>query len=392
MRIRSTAMKVTIISPFYPGREAPDGAAHYGGVEIALARLAQELAAQGVDVTILTTARSSHVRTVGKVTVKAVKRLGVVFRNPVAFIGPVLLGTHGDVVHVAATYPGFSDLALLAARLQGTACVLDIHFEPVFEAPLAALLTHIYMRTGARLFRHYDRVLVHSRSYVPRCVSLRGLEPAHLVCIPIGVDCNVFQPTQPKEERKSWDQECPTVLFVGRLVPFKGVEVLLDAWPLVVRCLPRARLMIAGTGPLESKLRERAKRICTDIRFLGYVDHGELGTVYSGADVVVLPSVEPQESFGMTLLESMACGTPVVASDLPGVCDIASMGGKTSPPGDAVRLAAAIVDVVQDRNLARGWTLHERVREQFSWPQIAARHLQVYESILRNRADGEGKS
>jgi len=384
-------MKVTIISPFYPGREAPDAVAQYGGVERQLARLAQELAAQGVDVTMLSTASSSHTRKVGGVRVTAVKRLAVAFRNPVAMIVPALLSTDGDVVHVPATYPGFSDLALLCARLMRKPCVLDLHFEPVLEGLLASVLTRLYMRTGARLFRRYDRVVVHSLSYAEKCDSVSCIDPDRLVCIPNGVDCNAFQPTRLETEHSSGDQHTPNVLFVGRLVPYKGVEVLLDAWPRVVRCLASARLIIVGSGPLQAALRERARRLRADIRFLGFVSDEELKNLYRSSDVTVLPSVNRQEAFGMTLLESMACGTPVVASGIPGVRDVALIGGKTVPPGNPEQLAAAIVDVVRDHQLPRGWALHDRVREQFSWPQIAARHLQVYESIVRNRADGEGK-
>jgi glycosyltransferase involved in cell wall biosynthesis len=385
-------MKVTIICPFYPGREAPDAAAHYGGVERQLARLAQELAAQGLDVTVLCTARSSHTQEVRGVRVRAVRRLAVVFRNPVAIIVPALLSTDGDVVQVPATYPGFSDLALLSARLGGKPCVLDLHFEPVFEGLLASALTRLYMLTGARLFRRYDRVVVHSPSYAQKCDSVSCIDSDRLVCIPNGVDCNAFQPIRLGTEHPSGDRHTPNVLFVGRLVPYKGIEVLLDAWPRVVRCLAGARLIIVGSGPLEAALRARALRLRADIRFLGFVGDEELRNLYRSSDVTVLPSVNGQEAFGMTLLESMACGTPVVASGLPGVRDIALIGGKTAPPGNPEQLAAAIVQVLQDHSLARGWTLHERVRERFSWPHIAAQYLQLYDSIVRAPAQAKGKS
>ena len=176
----------------------------------------------------------------------------------------------------------------------------------------------------------------------------------------------------------------PTVLFVGRHEPRKGLGVLLDA----LRMLPAGvRLWVAGEGPETAALQSRSAGD-PRIEWLGTITDTEKIARLKGADVFCAPSLRG-ESFGIVLLEAMAAGTAVVASDLPGYRNVARSGHEALlvPPGDAAKLAAAIERVLSNdsessRLVAAG---HERA-EAFSMSGLADQYLERYQRIAVSTA------
>jgi len=182
------------------------------------------------------------------------------------------------------------------------------------------------------------------------------------------------------------------VLFVGRLVERKGVAHLIEA---IARLGPAAgapRLEIVGEGPERPGLEALAQRlgVANRVVFRGKIPADELQASYARAAVCVLPSVldarGDTEGLGVVLLEAMNHGTPVIASRVGGIPDIVEDGvsGLLVPPGDADALAAAIRRVRDDPALARrlGEAGRRRLREQFSWPAIVQRWLDVYTGLV----------
>jgi len=167
------------------------------------------------------------------------------------------------------------------------------------------------------------------------------------------------------------------LLFVGRLVPYKGLDVLFRALAIL---RPPQPLFVIGDGPLRKDLEALARQLRLDVRFLGHVKDEELPMYYRGARLTILPSVNRQEAFGIALVESMACGTPVVASALPGVADVARVGGLVAPPGDAHGLAQQ-VGAALEGTLDRGRKLAQRVHTLFSWDAVAARMESIYAQV-----------
>jgi rhamnosyl/mannosyltransferase len=158
------------------------------------------------------------------------------------------------------------------------------------------------------------------------------------------------------------DPTRPTLLFVGRLNYYKGVEYLIDAMPSV-----EADLLVAGTGDRRDALEIRAARtgVSDRVHFLGYVEEERLHACYDRADVFVLPSVEPSEAFGIVQLEAMAYRTPVVNTALPtGVPWVSQHGetGLTVPPRDADALAEAITTLLEDPTRRRRYGSQARAR------------------------------
>lgn len=343
-----------------------------GGVEEALDRMASGLAARGHDVTLVCTAPAAS-REVAPDGVRfvRVKRFGALFRNPLA-----LLAAHvpddAEIVHVPGTYPLVSDLVPL--REAGRrAVVLDYHFDVhgTSAAMRGAAALHRPLLKPALL--RATKVLCKSLDYARASPSLRNVPPERLEWVPNGVDVDDFPLGAGAREG---------LLCVGRLVPYKGVDTLLRAMPRV-HAETGARLTIVGDGPEAARLRALARQLDAPVAFAGRLPRAHLADAYARARVCVLPSANGQEAFGITLLESMAAGTPVVASDLPGVREVARLAGLTAKPQDAEGLAAALADALRDP--ARFGTPQEiraRVARSYSWTRVLDRLEAAYADAL----------
>ncbi|AWH95593.1 glycosyltransferase family 4 protein [Dietzia psychralcaliphila] len=201
--------------------------------------------------------------------------------------------------------------------------------------------------------------------------------------IPNGVDVAAFRDVDATAERS----DSPTVAFLGRYdEPRKGMDVLVAALPDVLRTVPDLRLRIMGDGD-ERALRARMPP-GLDVEFLGRVDDRRKAAVLAAADVYCAPNTGG-ESFGIVLVEAMAAGAAVVASDLDAFRRVLDDGacGELSAVGDPGALAAALVRVLGDDAYRAG--LCERASEavrEFDWPVVAERVIRVYETV---RGPGE---
>jgi glycosyltransferase involved in cell wall biosynthesis len=364
-------MRITLVCPYDPSPAQADPArAAVGGVERVFAEVSRKLAARGHEVTVLcsTDGPGGAGRQDGVDYVRAPRR-GTLLRDPVARLA-AHVRADADVVHVAATYPFTTPSVLRRSHALGVPAVLDFHFEPTPGGPLGRLALGLYRRVGTAPYRLADAVLVRSLSYGRAAPSLQGVPEARWRILPNGIDPAAFRPSGPATPGDY-------LLFVGRLVPYKGVEVLLRALSRMAAPPP---LLVVGDGPLRGRLEALAGQLGVAVRFLGRVGDGDLPALYRGARLTVLPSVTGQEAFGISLIESMACGTPVVASALPGVAEVAQVGGLLAPPGDADALARQLQAALAG-GLDRGAALARRVHAAYSWDVVADRLLDVYRDV-----------
>jgi phosphatidylinositol alpha-mannosyltransferase len=182
---------------------------------------------------------------------------------------------------------------------------------------------------------------------------------------------------------EAWPGSGPTVLFLGRHEPRKGLAVLVEA---VVRHGVEARIWVAGEGPQTASLKEAT---LGDSRFewLGVISEDEKLRRLRGADVLAAPSLRG-ESFGMVLLEGMAACTPVVASDIPGYANVArpSKDAILVAPGDAAALAGGLREALAGGPVIKAMTesAYERAAE-LSLDSLARRYLELYEPLLAKR-------
>jgi phosphatidylinositol alpha-mannosyltransferase len=211
--------------------------------------------------------------------------------------------------------------------------------------------------------------------------------PGHYEIIPNGVDCERFHPDRAPFE--PWrDPERINLLYVGRLDPRKGLDILLAAMPDVVQHTGgRARLLIVGHSPLRRRYEAAVPAsIRAHVHFIGAVTPAELPRWYATADVFVSPAMG-QESFGIVLLEAMASGCPVVASDIPGYRSVvtAERNGVLVPPGDPGALARSISALAEDpgrrQELARIGREHALA---FAWSRVTDQIEHVYDQVLGN--------
>jgi rhamnosyl/mannosyltransferase len=207
--------------------------------------------------------------------------------------------------------------------------------------------------------------------------------------IPFGIDVARFAPTPELLSRAEAMRArfgSPLALFVGRLVPYKGVDVLIDA----VAGLPMTTVIV-GEGPERAALESRAAARSERIAFAGQVDNETLAALYTACDVFVLPSVTRAEAFGMVQLEAMACGKPVISTNLQSGVPWVNRHGETGlvvEPGDATGLRDAIVRLLEDADLRRtlGRAASARVLSEFTVSQMVARTVSLYREVAAGRA------
>ncbi len=181
--------------------------------------------------------------------------------------------------------------------------------------------------------------------HLKKAVEELGVPGDHVHVVDNGVDPALFSPgdRQSARVRLGLDPGAPMLLWVGRMVAVKGLDVLLDAFAASEPDRTGATLCLAGDGPLKQVLSERAAElgVARRVRFVGSVPHGDLADWFRAASATVLPSWS--EGSPNVLLESIACGTPFVASAVGGVPEIADAAlDRLVPPGDVTALAAAM--------------------------------------------------
>jgi glycosyltransferase involved in cell wall biosynthesis len=196
----------------------------------------------------------------------------------------------------------------------------------------------------------------------------------HVCEVPPGIDDRAWVPGPDGADTED-------VLFLANLQARKGIHVALDAFDLLAAERPRARLLVAGAGPEEAAVRERAAgaEAAGRVRLLGRLGRDDVLAAMRGCAVYCLPSFG--EPFGMTAVEAMACGRPVVATDAGGLRHlVSSAGGRKVPPGDAGALAAALRELLADGPLRRAMGEHNRgvVERRYAWSRVADRLEDAY--------------
>ena len=231
-------------------------------------------------------------------------------------------------------------------------------------------------------------VIVNSHHMHAELVRLFGIPSDKLVIIPNGTNPEIFDyDFDPDIVRHHFAQPYEKIiLYVGRMVHEKGVQILLDAAPKVLAGYPDARFLLVGTGGYLDDLRRQAGAlgIADRVDFLGYVSDQDLRDLYKLSDIVCIPSL--YEPFGIVALEGMAAKVPVVTSDTGGLTDFVEhmVTGLTTYTGDSGSLAWALLEVLRNPALAERLKAdaYEKVRNIYNWKVLAKRTLEVYEKVL----------
>ncbi len=242
-----------------------------------------------------------------------------------------------------------------------------------------------------RILSESDLVLATCPAEAEDLITLYDADPGRLALVPCGVDARKFRPADRDEARRRLDlDERPTVVYVGRVVPRKGVDTVIEAFALLPERLD-ARLVIVGGDPGAAaefaRLEALAERLGLEDRvaFAGSRPQGDLRLYFAAADAAV--SVPHYEPFGMTPLEAMACGIPVVGSRVGGIKTSVADGetGYLVPPKDPRALARRLLPLLSDAALRdrMGRAARRRVEERYTWEHVAALAARNFSRVSR---------
>jgi len=311
-------MRILQVARFYPP--------YVGGTERIIRDISRGLGAEHrIRVLACNPARGTVIESLDGVEVVRAAAPVIAFSTPLSlgfFSWYARLQRNADLVHFHHPFP-LADLAVLIHGTAGKRVVVSYHSEVVRQK----WAMPVYAPLNRRLLARADRILVSSARLRDRSSPLQPFREKCTV-VPFGVEPGAPTPAG------------DYVLFVGRLVAYKGVDILIRAMAGLA-----APLVVAGDGPERARLERLASAMRVCVRFVGRVSDDRLRGILQRSRFLVLPSVAATETFGLVQLDALAAGRPVINTDLPtGVPDVSPDGitGLTVPPRDVAALAGAI--------------------------------------------------
>lgn len=354
-----------------------------GGIEQHMSLLCRRLS-EAADTAILAPSRSRRrvEETIHGVRVIRVPEFGRYASTPLCPTAPAeLRKLRPDIVHLHFPNPMGDISYLLAAGKKPL--VVTYHADIIRQK----LFLPLYRPVLRLLFKKARKIIFSAPENIPLS-SVPASERWKCVVIPFGIEPEAFSLSEAEKaetEALRAGSAAPIVLFVGAARYYKGLDVLLRAMQGVRGCL-----IAAGRDTQNESLAMLARELGVHEKtvFCGEVSESRLRVLLHAADVYVLPSIDRCETFGIGQLEAMACGKPVVSTDLPtGVRSVNRHGvtGLVVPAGDPNALAEALNNLLENPGLrsALGENARRRVQEEFRVERMVSATMEVYREILR---------
>ncbi len=365
--------RILQVGKFYP----PE----YGGMENHLHVLCNELR-DSVEQSVLVAnkSRQSLTETVDGISVTRLGALMDFFGAPVCpTMVQALRSTNADLLHIHLPNP-LAILAYLASGFTGP-LVFTYHSDIVRQKLLGSAFTTILHRALNRA----SAIIATSEKYIETSAVLQAhRDKCHV--IPLGIPLERFHSPDPHIVDWIRNQYGPSIVVaVGRLVHYKGFEHLVRAMKKV-----DGHLLLIGNGPLRAELEALARSFGIHERVTILSGVADVVPYYHAADVFVLPSINRSEAFGLVQVEAMACGKPVVNTQLESGVTFVSRHeetGLTVPPSDANALAQALSTLLKNPEMRSRMAAAARLRvaTEFNVEVMAQRTLAVYESVMKKR-------
>jgi glycosyltransferase involved in cell wall biosynthesis len=292
-----------------------------------------------------------------------------------------------DLIHGHWVLPN-GPVAALVAQARGLPLALSLHGSDVFLAE-RSVPTAWSARWAAQ---QAGGITSCSGDLAARLAALGG-PSERMEVVPYGIDPDEFYP-DPAEgatmrARLGIDSDRPLLVWLSRMVYKKGLSVLLDAMPEILRAQPDTLLALGGYGDLRPELEGQARRLGIErsVIFPGAIQRDAVNAFWNAGDLVVIPAVRDHsgnvDGLPNIVLESMSAGRPIVASHIAGIPQVITTGehGLLTPPGDSQRLAESILTLLRDRERAAalGRAARQRVERELRWSHVAARFERIYE-------------
>ncbi|MCR9206294.1 MAG: glycosyltransferase, partial [Halobacteriovoraceae bacterium] len=352
-----------------------------GGMESVVKDLCEGLHDKGHDVTVLcsNTKATYSEEIINGVRVIRAPRTGVLFGqniNPTFFNLLHKLSKEVDLVHVHCPNPQAESFALSLPKT--VPIVATYHSDIVRQKTLLKFYKPVFHKFLSRC----QKIFVPTQNHINYSSFLPNFTEKCEI-IPFGIREDFLKSTeenlnQARDARRNYG---PYALFVGRIVGYKGIDVLIDA----AKNLDQ-KVIIVGEGPEKTKLELKVKSmgLSEQVIFLGKVMDSDLFVgLYHGCEMLVLPSITPNENFGVVQLEAMACGKPVVTTNLKSGVPAVGLKGKTClivEPGDAHQLASSMTMIFNNKELKQtlGRAGRERFEELYTWKEMINKQITSY--------------
>lgn len=355
-----------------------------GGIENHIKMLAEGLSRRGYQVQVLVTNTSPKTVT-EEINGVPVIKAGCPFRISGAPISPALYAwlrrLEPDIAHLHFPNPPGELGQLFFGRSRRF--VLTYHSDVVRQKYLLQVYKPFLWRVLARA----DAITVSNPTYIETSLYLRPFADKCTV-IHHGQDLSRFANPDPDRVAALRAQHAPhpLLLFVGRLRYYKGLEVLIEAMKDI-----EAHLLVVGDGPMRQEWEALTveSALTNRVTFLGHIPDAELPVYYQACDLFVLPSTHRSETWGAVQIEAMACGKPVVCTELGTGTSYVNLHGETGlviPPRDSAALAKAINRLLADTDLRRrlGERGRRRAEQEFSKETMIEETVALYERLLPN--------
>jgi glycosyltransferase involved in cell wall biosynthesis len=368
-------MQVIHVTPFYPP--------HLGGMENTVRELAERTAEMGHEVIIYTSNRiDNEPKLLSKDNLQIHYLNSVeIAHTPIIFSLPIKLMRNirkDTIVHIHFAIAYSSEIAMIISKVKRVRVVSHIHIDPQASGSLGFLLPTYKRLFWKRILPLSDVVICPTKDYMNLISERYGVKQSKCMIIPLGVDLKKFNTVS---RHKSSDK-VTDLLFVGRLSKQKNLLMLLSAFKLLQKEF-ELTLHIVGDGEERKIIEERiAEENLRNVILHGRVSHEELRNLYQKSDIFVLPSL--YESFGLVLLEAMASGLPIVASDISGIRSVVGGCGILVKPTPE-NFAGAITKLIKNESLREELIRKGKEKvKSYDWDVIAKRTLKVYYSVLSN--------
>ncbi len=383
-------MRVLIVLTYYRP--------YTSGLTIYAERLAHGLASQGHQVTVLTSRYSRNLSREEVLDGVRVVRAPVLFRVSKGVIMPTFgllawkLVNEADVLSVHLPQFDAAGVALRGRLLQKPT-VLTYHCD--LKLPpgwFNRIVNQVVMGMNNLAGRFSHAVVAYTEDFAQHSPYLqRFAHKLHVIPPPVALPEPVPSGTAAFAKMHNPEGKSPVIGMAARLAAEKGVEVLLEAFPHILAHYPDAKILFAGQYRDVLGEEAYAQRLDPLIRryeqagqwkFLGVLDAVQMAAFYPNLDVVVVPSLNSTESFGLVQVEAMLCGTPSVASNLPGVRQpVLQTGmGEVAPIGDAEGVAEAILKVLDDRETYV--CTRQEIAARFSTEQTVKEYEALFQALL----------
>lgn len=354
---------------------------------------ARELARRGHQVTVFTVETGEDFDYPQEINICRLPPLITI--GNASFLPGLLQINQFDIIHLHHPFIFGAELIWTVSKLRGIPYIITHHNDLIGNG-LRYYLFKAYSVFSTRLvFSGSKKFAVVSLDHAKNCLITPRLRNRWLdvVEVPNGVDADTFRPGldgASLRRANGISEEEKVVLFVGtldRAHHYRRVDKLIEA----IRILEDRNLYLWIVGDGDQRIIYQKLAIESgmneNIHFLGRVDHQHLPDVYAAADIVVLPS-QIQESFGIVLIEAMACGKPVLASNLPGIRTVLTDGwdGFLVKAGEAIDLAKKIRQLLDDPSLRRvmGQRGRAKIEAKYTWSKVVDRLECIYATVMEN--------